>query len=576
MSTYTEKPNGIETNGARQRTRAATNGDDDDGHTSHASNEYDIERSDNPIQPKSHLDGAYRFKRRFLRTGKPNIGVLTSFKRLALSSWLNTFIIFIPLAWIGHFLNVRAHHAEAHEGSAEEHKVHPDLKEWPPVLTFVFCLLALMPLERLFEYGGEQMQHYLGKSLGDLLKITLNNAIEATLAIILLKKCELRLMQSTVVGVIVLHLLLIPGVSFVVGGSRVVHQELNQHITELNHSLLTIGVLTLIIPLAFFTALDRGENAQIVANSTFFTDDNRAIYLHISRGLAVILLLVYICSRIYIHNPPGDDNALKQPETAPEELKRHERHLLEADPEVNQYIIIATLIVLIAIMAATAEWLVESIEFVREEGRVTEPWFGTILLPFVSFAADGAVALMYFAAYLFRHFLGKPKPPTTLAEADAIDLSIQFVLFWMPFFVLLGWWMDRPFSLLFDLFEVSLAIGACFIVNYVTADAKTNWAEGVALLAFYFMIALAMWFYTGQPEMEIMSACSNVAQAITDLLAAEASGHGAAAEHATSAAAETVAHATSATAETIAHATDAAAATASATAEHAARALGLI
>jgi Ca2+:H+ antiporter len=31
-----------------------------------------------------------------------------------------------------------------------------------------------MPLERLFEYGGEQMQHYLGKSLGDLLKITLN------------------------------------------------------------------------------------------------------------------------------------------------------------------------------------------------------------------------------------------------------------------------------------------------------------------------------------------------------------------------------------------------------------------
>lgn len=34
------------------------------------------------------------------------------------------------------------------------------------------------------------MALYLGLSLGDLLIITLNNAVEATLAIILLAKCE--------------------------------------------------------------------------------------------------------------------------------------------------------------------------------------------------------------------------------------------------------------------------------------------------------------------------------------------------------------------------------------------------
>lgn len=39
-----------------------------------------------------------------------------------------------------------------------------------------------------------------------------------------------------------------------------------------------------------------------------------------------------------------------------------------------------------------------------------------------------------------------------------------------------------------DFFEVSILIGACFIVNYVTADAKTNWAEGFAMVAFYLMI----------------------------------------------------------------------------------------
>lgn len=42
-----------------------------------------------------------------------------------------------------------------------------------------------------------------------------------------------------------------------------------------------------------------------------------------------------------------------------------------------------------------------------------------------------------------------------------------------------------------DFFEVSVLLGSCFIVNYVTADAKTNWAEGYAMVSFYFMIVSA-------------------------------------------------------------------------------------
>lgn len=43
----------------------------------------------------------------------------------------------------------------------------------------------------------------------------------------------------------------------------------------------------------------------------------------------------------------------------------------------------------------------------------------------------------------------KPEPPKTLAEDRAIDLSIQFTLFWMPVLVLLSWWTGRPLMLLF-------------------------------------------------------------------------------------------------------------------------------
>ena len=42
-------------------------------------------------------------------------------------------------------------------------------------------------------------------------------------------------------GVIILHLLLVPGSAFLAGGARVWEQTLHPHNTQLNHSLLTIG-----------------------------------------------------------------------------------------------------------------------------------------------------------------------------------------------------------------------------------------------------------------------------------------------------------------------------------------------
>jgi len=118
-----------------------------------------------------------------------------------------------------------------------------------------------------------------------------------------------------------------------------------------------------------------------------------------------------------------------------------------------------------------------------------------VLLPIVSFAADGILSVGNFAVYIVRHLLRVERLQSSpLAKARAIDLSIQFTLFWTPFIVLLGWWTERPMSLLFgkllflallslyspisDFYEVAVLLGSCFLVNYVTADAKTNWAEG--------------------------------------------------------------------------------------------------
>lgn len=68
--------------------------------------------------------------------------------------------------------------------------------------------------------------------------------------------------------------------------------------------------------------------------------------------------------------------------------------------------------------------------------------------------------------------------PDELARGIAIDLSIQFALFWMPFCVILGWWIEKPLTLPIgkyvldnlqtsilmisaDLFEISVLIATC-------------------------------------------------------------------------------------------------------------------
>jgi Ca2+:H+ antiporter len=71
------------------------------------------------------------------------------------------------------------------------------------------AFMSIVALEKLFEFGGEQLAMYCGPDLGDLITITLNkcvfvhltttpmltdylilSAVEATLAIILLVRCE--------------------------------------------------------------------------------------------------------------------------------------------------------------------------------------------------------------------------------------------------------------------------------------------------------------------------------------------------------------------------------------------------
>ncbi|KAJ7755612.1 hypothetical protein DFH07DRAFT_743155 [Mycena maculata] len=423
---------------------------------------------------------------RFRGKGRPHVGWTESAIAIARSSWLNVLLVIVPVAWALHFVNGISH-----------------------IVQFIFCFIAIIPLCRLLDYGGENLALYCGKDFGDVIVVSANNAVEATLAICLLSTCQLRLLQATIVGTVLLRLVFVPSMHFISGGARIAAQDLHPHLADLNQTLLTTGVLSLLLPAAFFSALNSvdagGESPNAVSDSV------RGDLLKVSRGLAVLLLAVYLCSRIFLHNPPGSENGLHEHKDAPAEFKERAARMAEEDPEVNPWACLILLFLVVALMAPTAEFLVESIQPMSERHQIPQEFFGLILLPFVSYSAECILSLVYHVQLHLEHYLGTPLyPPKTLAEARSIELSIQFLIFWMPLLVLLAWVTNKPLSLLFDLFEVVLLLSVGFLVNYVTADAKTNWIEGVQLLALYAMMALTAWFYPGQPAVQTMLSCGSI------------------------------------------------------------------
>ncbi|KAF8688477.1 hypothetical protein RHS03_09756, partial [Rhizoctonia solani] len=542
---------------------------------------------DAPVRIRRKAPGLSNFFRklngeRVRERGHKVPGFWQSLKAIVLCSWLNILLVFLPFSWIA------------------------ALAKWEEVYTFILSFIAIIPLENLSEYGGEQLALYCGESIGDLIVITLHNTVEAVLAIVLLVKCELKLLQSTVIGVVLLHCLLVPGVAFLTDGTKLWAQQLKPRITELNQSLLTIGVLSLVVPTAFFSALPYEHpeqyapqfinetriatrpgsaptrrdllstnlldlnkrvlftppthNASIYAIQVASTVDavsdlTRDWLLRLSRGISIILLLVYVGSRIYLHNPPGEHIVVETVHTTAEDdhvekghavvyseltprdpfnpmhtfkrpfRKPHSKEDMEEDrerlisqvehehgasefidegsskhqhpPEVNPWVAILLLIIIIGLLSITAEW-----------------WFGLILLPLISFAGDGLNTLMFF----IRSNLMKMdvRWPNDLAKAKSIDLSVQFTLFWIPVLILVAWALEKPLTLLFDHFEIVVVVGASFLVNSITQDGRTNWSEGLIMVGFYVIIALAAWYYPGHAEAHFLLQCKSMQELLSN------------------------------------------------------------
>jgi len=105
--------------------------------------------------------------------------------------------------------------------------------------------------------------------------------VELILFIILLAAGQIEVVQAALLGSILANLLLILGMAFLLGGLRYQEQVYNSTVTQMSACMLSLSVMSLLLPTAFHAAF---ENNAIADSQT----------LQVSRGTSVVLLIVYI------------------------------------------------------------------------------------------------------------------------------------------------------------------------------------------------------------------------------------------------------------------------------------------
>ena len=352
---------------------------------------------------------------------------------------------------------------------------------------FVLNFVAIVPLAALLSVGTEEIALYSGDVVGGLLNATFGNAVELIVSVLALVKREIVIVQTSLIGSILSNLLLVLGMAFVAGGFNRSEQKFNTTIASTAASMLTVSCASLIVPTAFHMASATDTDAGIAG---------------LSRGTSVILLLVYASYLVFQLKTHEHLYAAASEKTPTEKLLRRRRRDgaapeaeaeregqgegaagddegAEDEPELTLVFALALLAGSTALVALCAECLVSSIDHLVEHSGVSRVFVGLILLPIVGNAAEHATAVTVAA-----------KDKMDLSIGVAVGSSMQIALLVVPLTVILGWCLDiAAMNLYFDGFQVAVLFAAVLLVNYLIADGRSNYLEGVMLLALYLIIA---------------------------------------------------------------------------------------
>ena len=328
-------------------------------------------------------------------------------------------------------------------------------------LSFVFSMVAIMPLAFLMGHATEEIALRTSQSLGGLLNATFGNAVEIIIAGLAIytaatqaDKAETMIIvvQASLIGSILGNMLLVLGLAILWGGINHKNQQFSQSALDSSGSLLLLAVLAMLIPAA--VNIGGGGFDSIVK---------------LSRYASIVLLLVYFLALFFQLKTHSD-------------LFASDQDMGHEEPKMTNKDAWTLLILATVLVGWMAEVLVHSIDSAANELKLPALFIGVILLPFFGNAAE------HFTAVIVA---GKNKMDLSLAIA--IGSSVQIAVFVAPLMVVFAWLMGVDLSLEFGPLETAATFMSVLVVNFILNDGKSNWLEGAMLLACYVILALSFW-----------------------------------------------------------------------------------
>jgi len=331
-----------------------------------------------------------------------------------------------------------------------------------PTAVFVTSCLAILPLAGLMGEATEHLAHRTGPGVGGLLNATFGNAAELIIGFMALRAGELEIVKASLTGSIIGNMLMVLGLAMLLGGWRYKEMRFNRMAAETGSGMMLLAVVALVIPAIYATVTHHREPEHIES---------------ISLDISFILILTYVASLVF-------------------QLRTHQRFFApagkaeeatgEAETEEAPWSVARSALVLLVAAALTglvSEVLVHAVDAAGRALGLGKVFMGVVVVAVIGNAAEHSTAVLV-----------AMKNKMDLAFGIAMGSSMQIALFVAPVLVIAGHLIGHPLGLEFSILEVAAVMLSVLAVGQLVQDGRTNWFEGVQLLAVYAILAVAFYF----------------------------------------------------------------------------------
>jgi Ca2+:H+ antiporter len=314
--------------------------------------------------------------------------------------------------------------------------------------TFIVAGVALSGLAWLLGEATEQAGATVGPRTSALLNASFGNLPELVIVVLAINAGLDDVARASIVGSVIGNILLILGLSLVLGGWRNGVQTFNERLATTNSLMLVLAVAVLSLPTLFAHSHPGTHSVDLL-----------------SRWTAGLLALSYAGYVYYTLTAPG----------------LRYSHQGEGEPWRRRQAIIVLCLTAVA-TGIVSEVLVDAIEPVVRAWGVPLTFIGLIVVPFLGNVAEHLSAVRL----ALRNNLD-------FSMAIAAGSGIQIALAAPAVAVVASIALGGELTLVFPTLELAALGIAALVSTLIARGGETNWLEGLQLLVIYTVVAVAFW-----------------------------------------------------------------------------------